>query len=63
MKLVNWQLVGKKPVEACVGERATGGTKVSGVVSPQKPRDRAEHRVQHLLKSTTLHPHHLRDAV
>jgi hypothetical protein len=37
--------------------RATGGTKVSGVVSLQKPRDRAEHRAfQYLLKSTPLHP-------
>ena len=51
-------VVGKEPVEACVGERATGGTKVSGVVSLQKPRDRAEHRAfQYLLKSTPLHPH------
>ena len=48
--LVSRQLVGKEPVEACVGERTTGGTKVSGVVSLQKPRDRAEHRAfQHLL--------------
>jgi hypothetical protein len=54
--LVSRQLVGKEPVEACVGERATGGTKVSGVVSLQKPRDRAEHRAfQHLLKSTPLY--------
>jgi hypothetical protein len=53
--LVNRQLVGKEPVEACVGERATGGTNVSGVVSLQKPRDRAEYRAfQHLLKSTPL---------
>src|SRR6516225_5758670 len=62
--LVSRQLVGKEPVEACVGERATGGTKVSRVVSLPKPRDRAEHRAfQHLLKSTPLHPHDFRDAV
>jgi hypothetical protein len=36
----------------------SGGTKLSGVVSLQKLRDRAEHRaLQHLLKSTPLHPH------
>jgi hypothetical protein len=62
--LVSRQLVGKEPVEARVGERATGGTKVSGVVFLQKPRDRAEHRAfQQLLNSTPLHSHDLRDAV
>ena len=59
LNLVSRQLVGKEPVR-----RATGGTKVSGVVSLQKPRDRAEHRAfQYLLKSTPLHPHDLHDAV
>jgi hypothetical protein len=63
VNLVNRQLVGKERVEACVGERATDEPKVSDV-SLQKLNDRAEHRAfQHLLKSTPLHPHDLRDVV
>jgi hypothetical protein len=38
-----------KTLAACVGERATGGTKVSGVVSLQKLRDGAEHRASQAL--------------